>query len=277
MKRKIISINEDLCDGCGNCIPNCDEGALQIIDGKARLISDLFCDGLGACLGNCPTGAMTLEEREAEPYDERKVMETLVEKGDNVIKAHLKHLKEHGEFDFFNQAIEYLKENNIENPLNKEMLQKTNHSGCPGKKEVSFKTKNTFQEFDKIPSALSQWPVQLHLLNPYASYFKNADLLISADCVAHAYGNFHNDFLKGKVLAVACPKLDSNQESYIEKLITMIDDAKINTITVIIMEVPCCGGLTFLVQKALEMSHRKVPVKKIVISIQGKILSEEWI
>lgn len=281
MKRKIVKIDEDLCNGCSLCIPNCQEGALQIIDGKVRLISDLFCDGLGACLGHCPEGAITIEEREAEPYDEKKVMEIISKQGENTIIAHLKHLKEHNETEYYNQGVEYLKENNININLNKESKME-NHSqcGCPGSKTMSFdaKPEGNSEETNvgSQKSELRQWPVQMHLVNPMAPYFKDSDLLLAADCVPFSMGNFHSTHLKGRSLAIACPKLDANQEVYLEKLVKMIDEAKVNTITVMVMEVPCCGGLLRMVQTAQEKATRKVPVKSIVVSLQGEIIQESW-
>jgi NAD-dependent dihydropyrimidine dehydrogenase PreA subunit len=280
MKRKIVKIDEDLCNGCSLCIPNCQEGALQIIDGKVRLISDLFCDGLGACLGHCPEGAISIEEREAEPYDERKVMEIISKQGENTIIAHLKHLKEHGENVYYAQGIEFLKEKNININLNKEVkMENHSHCNCPGSEEKSFNTKpesNNDAQMGSQKSELRQWPVQMHLVNPMAPYFKDSDLLLAADCVPFSMGNFHSTHLKGRSLAIACPKLDSNQEIYMDKLVTMIDEAKINTITVMIMEVPCCGGLLRMVQLAQEKASRKVPVKSIVVSLQGEIIQESW-
>ncbi len=312
MKRTIIKIDEDLCNGCGQCVPNCHEGALQIIDGKARLISDLFCDGLGACIGHCPEGAITLEEREAEPYDEVKVMELMVPKGRNTILAHLDHLRQHNETELLKQAIDYIKSNNIDmspkesdikhSSLNTSELIKDAIAtsmakaggsdcggGCPGSRAISFDI-----DMDKVekangasskegtsgadaPSELRQWPVQLHLLNPMAGYFKNADVVLAADCVAFAMGNFHNKFLKGKTLAIACPKLDSNKDSYIEKLTAMIDNSTINTLSVVIMEVPCCSGLVQIAQIARQEAKRNIPIKKTVVSIQGEVLAENWI
>jgi len=281
MKRKIIKIDEEKCNGCGLCIPSCPEGAIQIIDGKARLISDLFCDGLGACLGNCPKGAITIEEREAQKYDERKVMENIIKQGKNVIKAHLKHLKEHNQDDYLKEAIEFLKEENIEIELEeKETMKKNEHTfaGCPGSQMMDFREKKTKgDETGKRPSELKQWPIQLHLVSPLASYYQKADLLLSADCVAYTIGDFHKDYLKGKALAIACPKLDEVQDEYIEKIKSLIDDAKVNTITVMIMQVPCCYGLVNLVKEATKKAKRKVPVKAIVLSLQGEILSEEWL
>ncbi|MCF8366402.1 MAG: 4Fe-4S binding protein [Bacteroidales bacterium] len=299
MKRSIIKIDEEKCTGCGLCVPNCHEGALQIIDGKARLISDLFCDGLGACIGHCPEDAITIEEREAEPYNETMVMEQMVKKGKNTVIAHLQHLKSHGANKFLNEAIAYIKNNNIDmdttagddeikthDIVAKEMAAVSGHScggGCPGSAPIVFEIDE--EEVKRAaqapgmdaPSELRQWPVQLHLLNPMAPYFLNADVVLAADCAAFAMGNFHNHFLKGKTLAIACPKLDSNQESYIHKIISMIDDAKVNSFTVVRMQVPCCGGLTHLVETALSNAKRKVPVKQAVISHSGDILSEEWV
>jgi ferredoxin len=299
MKRSIINIDEEKCNGCGECIPNCHEGALQMIDGKARLISDLFCDGLGACIGHCPEGAITMEEREAEPYNETLVMEQMVKQGRNTVLAHLRHLKDHGAEEFLREAIAYIKENNIDLDITKaepaEQHAAVHHEmmaakatgcggGCPGAMPVSFdvdieevkKAGNGSGTTSEARSELRQWPVQLHLLNPQAPYLKSADLVLAADCAAFSMGNFHSRFLKGKVLAIACPKLDTNQESYLEKLVAMIRNAKINTITVVRMEVPCCGGLAKLALLAVEQAGRKIPVKQAIISTRGEVLLEEW-
>lgn len=290
MKRSIIKIDEDKCTGCGLCIPNCPEGAIQMIDGKARLVSDLCCDGLGACLGHCPEGAITIEEREAGPYDEKRVMENVVEHGENTILAHLTHLKEHGETEYFKQAAEFLAEKGIENPLLKEVNATTSpaqaaHDRCPGSRSMQFGSAvaaapaaSGREEIGGIrPSALSHWPVQLHLMSPMAQQYQGADVLLAADCTAFAAGDFHKDHLKGKALAIACPKLDQGQEVYVEKIKALIDDAKINTLTVMIMEVPCCGGLLQTAQQAAAQASRKVPVKCMVVGIQGDILKEDWV
>jgi ferredoxin len=239
MKRTIINIDEEKCNGCGICIEGCMEGALQMIDGKARMVSELFCDGLGACIGECPEGAITLEEREAEPYDEIAVLERLSKKGNNTILAHLKHLKDHNEEKYLNIAFDYLKENKIEIDTS-QLIQKPkfnimNHNSgfaaCPGSKSMEFKKTPAQAEIvnSDTPSELTHWPVQLHLVNPGASYYQNTDVVLAADCVAFSMGNFHSKYLKGKSLAIACPKLDSNMEVYIEKLTSMIDSAQINT------------------------------------------------
>ena len=288
MLREIITIDEDKCTGCGLCIPGCPEGAIQLIDNKARLISDLFCDGLGACLGHCPEGAITIEKREAEPYDERTVMGNIIEKGPNTIKAHLAHLKDHGETEFLNIALDVLKEKGLEIPPTFNKEEKPMHAapaGCPGSRMMDFSQKThtkTNQEAEsvqtgEIASELTQWPVQMHLVSPRAPYFQNADVVLAADCTAYAVGDFHRRFIKGKALAIACPKLDEGQDIYIAKLTAMIDEAQINTLTVVIMQVPCCGGLIYMAQKALEAAERKIPIKKIVIGVQGDVLSEEWV
>jgi len=288
MKRTVIKIDEDLCNGCGLCVSGCHEGALQLIDDKARLISDLFCDGLGACIGECPVGAITLEEREAEPYDEIAVMKRISPKGENTILAHLNHLYSHNEMIFYNHGIKWLEDNNVQIDKSKllqykkttmDTIQK-HFTGCPGSMAREFKPEaNTKNDSNTVSqqSELRHWPVQLHLVNPMASYFQNADVLLAADCVAFAMGNFHADYLKNKSLAIACPKLDSNKEVYIEKLTAMIEHSKINTLTVMIMEVPCCGGLTQMAQMASQRANRKVPVKLITVSIDGNVLDETWI
>lgn len=286
MKRTIIKIDEDLCNGCGACIKGCHEGALQLIDNKARMISDLFCDGLGACIGECPVGAIELEEREAEPYDERAVMERIAVKGEKTIMAHLKHLKDHNEMEFLAQGVAYAKEHNLQIDLS-ELEAKENPKmacGCPGSMARSFAAPSVVSHAPNfasthadMPSELTHWPVQLHLLNPMAGYFVGADILLAADCTAFAFPDFHSRFLKGKKLAIACPKLDTNKESYVAKLAQMIDGAKINTLTVVVMEVPCCGGLMVLARQAAAQATRKIPLKQIVVGVQGDILNEEWI
>ena len=288
MKRTIIKIDEELCNGCEACVSGCHEGALQMIDHKARMVSELYCDGLGACIGECPTGAISLEEREAEPYDEIATMQRMVPKGENTILAHLRHLKDHGEFDLLKQGVMWLKKNNVAVDIssvhNAPVPSVHGHTGggCPGSREMSF-APAAAPAFKMAPventgsaSQLRQWPVQLHLLNPEAAYFKGADVVLAADCVAYSFAGFHNRFLAGKILAIACPKLDSNKESYIGKLIHMIQQSAINTLTVIIMEVPCCGGLLQLAAKAVADSGKKIPLKLVVIGTRGDVLKEEW-
>lgn len=276
VKREIINIDEKKCNGCGICVPNCPEGALQIIDGKARLVSDLFCDGLGACIGNCPEGAIFVEEREAGEYNEREVMGNIVKQGKNTIKAHLKHLEDHGADKYLKEAKEFLKEKGIEDPTKeKTPLPRTS---CPGSRIMEFSEEETItNEEGKRSSQLRQWPIQLHLISPNAPYFIGKDVLLAADCTAFSIGDFHKDFLKGKSLVIACPKLDSNREVYVEKIKKMIDEAKINTLTVLVMEVPCCSGLVQIAKKALDSTTRKVPIKLIIVSLKGDIIKEEWL
>lgn len=284
MKRTVIKIDEEKCNGCGLCVEGCHEGALQLIDGKARMVSDLYCDGLGACIGECPVGAIELEEREAAPYDEYAVMERIAPKGEKTIRAHLLHLKAHNEMELLKQGLQYLEEKNISIDMNG-LTDNENPApagkacGCPGGKEMSFASKCDSSEASatETPSQLRQWPVQLHLLNPQAGYLKNADVVLAADCTAYAFGDFHRRFMKNHVVAIACPKLDNGLDSYVEKLTEMIDLSNINTLTVVIMEVPCCGGLIQLAKKAAANAQRKIPIKKVMIGIQGEIFKEEWI
>ena len=299
MIREIIRIDEELCNGCGLCIPACPEGALQIIDGKARLVSDLMCDGLGACLGECPQGAIEIEEREAEPYNEKAVIKQIVKFGQNTVVAHLKHLLDHNEMRYFEEAMEYLDQHasqlnfNLELALDKvyekSMSGGCATGGCPGSRSFDFNI--DIEEIenagkDEIPvmippmelkSELRQWPVQMHLINPVAPYFRNAEVVLAADCVAFSVGNFHQKYLRGKSLAIACPKLDQGKEVYVEKLRTMIDEAQISSLNVLVMEVPCCNGLVHIAQLAREASERKVPIKKTVIGIKGDVILESYI
>jgi ferredoxin len=277
-KRKIIRIEEEKCDGCGLCIPDCPEGALQIIDGKARLISDLFCDGLGACLGSCPQDAITIEEREAEEYNERKVMRNIARQGKNVIKAHLEHLKEHGQSEYLNQATNFLKERNIEVPLKEEPLRSGDKhmsvfSGCPGSKVMDFREKAEITEkkktISKGISELRQWPIQIMLVPPIAPYLKDAHLLIAADCVPFAYADFHDELLKRKILLVGCPKLD-DVEFYKEKITQILKDNNIKSMTCAHMEVPCCFGLVSIVKSAISASGMDIPFKEVTVSIKGE-------
>jgi NAD-dependent dihydropyrimidine dehydrogenase PreA subunit len=302
MKRDILKIDEDLCNGCGQCVPNCHEGALQVIDGKIRLVSELMCDGLGACIGHCPEGAITIERREAEAYNEAHVVKQMMDKGKNTIVAHLKHLKDHGETGFLHDGVSFLKTHKAELNFNLEEVMNEVHNhgkvtpvisqvktatsqnnnaggGCPGSRAMIIEKQSDISNFSSIdqPSELRQWPVQMHLLNPNAPYLRESDLLLAAVCVAFSMGNFHSKHLKGKSLAIACPKLDHGADIYIEKLTAMIDIAKINTITVMMMEVPCCGGLLQMVRTALMVASRKVPVKKVIVGINGEVLTEEWV
>ncbi len=243
MKRKIIRIDESKCDGCGLCATACAEGAIKIMDGKARLVSETYCDGLGACLGECPRGALTVEEREAQVFDEEAAM-AHVKKDGAVTGAHAAH-----------------------------------PAGCPSAKMMDFGAAQPAPAGrpGPVPSALSHWPVQLHLISPAAPYFQNADVVLAADCVAYALGGFHENYLKGRRLCIACPKLDSDQEEYVAKVRALIDEARINTLTVMIMQVPCCSGLLALAQNAARDARRKIPIKAVVVGLKGDVLSEDWV
>ena len=275
MKRKIICIDDSKCTGCGECIPDCPEGALQLIDGKARLVSDLCCDGLGACIGTCPQGAITVIEREAEPYNEKSVMENIVRQGAPVIRAHLEHLAGHGQTELYGEAIEYLNEHKIAIPDNNGPACHSGHlplASCPGSAARSIPRKTShMQPSEKVESELRQWPVQLKLLNPAASYFDNADLLIAADCVPFAYAGFHTEFLRDRIVIIFCPKLDSDIDGYVMKLAEIFSAHTIKSIMVVHMEVPCCGGVRKIVDKALEQSAKKIPVTEKTITIQGEV------
>lgn len=249
--RDIVHIDEDLCDGCGDCVPSCAEGAIRIIDGKARLLADNLCDGLGACLGHCPQGAIKVEKRDADEFDEVAVQ---------------KHLT-------------------AQRPIVPAPLPSTDTAaplapmsgGCPGSRMQSFGPPAAASAPSGTSgTALRHWPVQLHLLSPGAPFLVGADLLLAADCAPFAMADFHGRLLADKALAIACPKLDHGQEIYLQKLISMVDDAGIDTITVAMMEVPCCGGLLTLAREAVARAQRKVPIKRIIVGTRGDILAEEW-
>jgi Pyruvate/2-oxoacid:ferredoxin oxidoreductase delta subunit len=259
MKRKIIKIDEEKCTGCGLCVPGCAEEAIKIINGKAKLVGEVFCDGLGACLGECPEGALSIEEREADAFDEKLVHEAMARRK-----------TEESSVQKTKPALQTL---NVMPPAA--------GGGCPGSAPAVFERKGQAVSGKAPsggqPSELTHWPVQLHLVNPAADFFRDRDVVLAADCVAFTLGDFHERFLKGKSLAIACPKLDDGLDEYVEKIRRMIDEARINTLTVVIMQVPCCRGLMQIAQTALQKATRKVPIKAVVVSIRGDVLSEEWI
>ena len=278
MIRQIIKIDEEKCDGCGNCVTGCPEGAIQIINGKARLINELFCDGLGACIGDCPLGAIAIEEREAAPYNEALVMENIIQHGPDVIKAHLKHLHDHNEQTYLAEAIAVLNAKNIAIPeyITKSAEDNCGHGGgCSGNANFSFKNASvqkkpdTVQNFTPL-SRLEQWPVQLKLLNPEAPIFKgkNLKLLVAADCTPFAHGNFHEEFMKDNKVVMFCPKLDPYIEEYRKKLTHIFTNSDIEQITITRMEVPCCGGMPSLVKQAMQLSGKNIPVEEKVILIK---------
>lgn len=252
MIRKMVRIDEDKCNGCGECVPSCAEGAIQIIDGKAKLLSDNLCDGLGACLGDCPLDAITIEEREADEYDESAVHEHLKEIGREPLPHHVAPTSggcpSASVQSFATPAV----------------------GGCPSARVVNFEAPSANDSAGAVsrPSRLAQWPVQLHLVPPTAPFFQNADVLLAADCAPFAYADFQEDLLKGKALAIACPKLD-NTEPYVDKLTAMITQSNIKSLTVVHMEVPCCNGLVMMARQALANSGRDIPFETVCIGIRG--------
>jgi len=241
--RKIIEIDDELCDGCGECVPSCAEGSLQIIDGKARVVSDNLCDGLGACLGECPTGALSIVEREAEEFDEVAVEEFLAAQVEN-------------------------------EPPKEEALMPC---GCPSTQIQSFAPAASCEQANQPKtisggdSTLTHWPIQIRLVPAKAPFLKGADLLVLADCCGVSYPALHNDFLKGKVVMMGCPKFDDVQ-NYIDKFAEIFSIAQIKSVTCVVMEVPCCSGLPMIVQKGMEKASVKLPIQETVISTRGKII-----
>jgi NAD-dependent dihydropyrimidine dehydrogenase PreA subunit len=277
MKRQIINIDQEKCTGCGVCVSGCPEGALQVIDGKARLVGDLLCDGLGACIQGCPENAISIEEREAEPYNEIKALENIIPQGANVIQAHLNHLRNHAQTEYLHQALTHLQKKGIDvTPPVESAANRPPTRQCPGSQVKAFPSRPAAVRQDGVacPSQLSHWPIQLHLISPLAPHYKGSDLLLAADCVAFSLGDFHQNWLQGRTLAIACPKLDSNQEVYLDKLTVLIDQSEIKSIKVMIMQVPCCRGLLRLVVEAANRARNSVPVTCVVVGLQGEILQE---
>jgi len=244
LKRKIVRIDEEKCDGCGLCVPSCAEGAIRIVDGKAKLVADKYCDGLGACLGECPQDAIRIVDVEAEAFDEEAVKEHLK----SLITAH---------------------------PPPDEALA----CGCPSALIQSFTPpvlrtdEKTLASQVPIASDLSQWPVQIRLVPPTAPFLKGADLLVAADCTPFAYPRFHQDFIRGKTVLVGCPKLDA-VEPYIEKFAAIFASAAVRSVTVVVMEVPCCQGLPVIVKKGMDLAGKSIPMEVIVISTRGEVLKK---
>jgi NAD-dependent dihydropyrimidine dehydrogenase PreA subunit len=264
-KRTIIEIDEARCSGCGLCIPNCPEGALQLIDGKARLVSDRCCDGLGACLGYCPEGAIRTIEREAEPYDEAKVMANIARQGAGTIRAHLEHLRTHGEERLLADAMGWLAANRVPLPEGFDPAGSAQPVGCPACASAPART-------------LGNWPVQMHLLSPMAPQLRGRDVVLAADCTAFAMPSFHRQLLGDGALAIACPKLDQGTDIYREKVTALLDHARIRSLTVVMMEVPCCRGLLAVARQGVAKAQRKVPIRAVTLGIaEGAILADETV
>lgn len=261
MKRKIIEINEELCNGCGNCVTGCSEGALKIINGKAKVVNDKFCDGFGDCIGHCPTGALKIVERDTVEFDE------------TAVENHLRS-------NFGEEAVGKMKEvqkKHAHAPGNENAGHA--HGGCPSARFMNFKgdnAKNSAADDNGnspagvVNSELRQWPVQLHLVSPAHPAFMNCDILMAADCVAFTFGDFHRKLLKGKTLAVMCPKLDDT-DGYVEKLTEIFKNNNIKSVTCAVMEVPCCSGLLRIVKTALAESGADIPLKTITIGVDGSV------
>lgn len=292
--RKIIEIDEEKCDGCGNCVPACAEGAIQIIDGKAKVVKDQYCDGLGACLGDCPQGALTLVEREADEFDEEAVEAYLksLESGQNSA-ASSKTLKTN------TPTTDMPTAESTNGTVNSEKDDGKLGCGCPSSHLQTFimdgsdtpssapglhhrhgegepcacASANKPSQFQSVQSALGHWPVQIRLIPPTAPFLKGADLLVTADCVPVAYPAYHQDFLKGKVVMLGCPKFD-DAESYIDKFAQIFKVAGIQSVTALIMEVPCCSGMPTILKKAMERAGVEIPIKQVVINGRGHIVSQ---
>ena len=255
--RKIIKIDEELCTGCGNCIPGCAEQALQLVDTpngkKARMVKEIYCDGLGACLGDCPTGALSIEEREADPFSEEAAMEHAKEVTPEIIEDHKKSADQPAsdEASHLSSVI------------------KPPSGGCPSSRVLQWDSSDTSSnDTTRIGSQLRQWPVQLHLVPPNAPYFEDADIVFVADCVPIAYPNFHQDFLKNKAIAIFCPMLD-NTESYTPKIASIIKTAQPKSIQVVHMSVGCCFGLKLIVEDAVKQAGTNIQVEEVIIDIKG--------
>jgi len=280
MKRNIIRIDQEKCNGCGLCIPSCHEGAIKLVDGKAQLAGDSLCDGLGACLGECPQGAIIIEEREADLYNEIEALENIMQEGPSAVDGHLKHLADHGQTEYLDQAKAYLK---MKEALASHQDQnKPSGCGCPGSMTQDFRHQKAPGAVASgvaatvvVQSELQQWPVQLRLLNPRAPFFQDAQLVVSADCVPFTYANFHQEFLKDKALVVFCPKLDEDLEEYIAKLTEILKVNTIRSVTILRMEVPCCGGTVNIVEEAVRRSGKGVILKEFTISLRGAIISQD--
>jgi NAD-dependent dihydropyrimidine dehydrogenase PreA subunit len=247
--RKIIEIDNELCDGCGKCVPDCAEGALEVIDGKARMIAEKYCDGLGACLGSCPTGALRIIKREAEDFDEYAVEELLKQK------------------------------KNVTPPEPKKVMKM---GGCPSARIINLQPVSPCQAAnqprkmtsDTAMSNLTHWPIQIRLVPPAAPFLKNASLLVAADCTPIAYPGFHDDFLAGKAVMMGCPKFDDTQ-GYINKFVEVFKTASPQDVTILIMEVPCCSTMNMIIREALKKSECQIPVEQVTIGVRGEILSRE--
>ncbi len=252
MKRKIIIIDEDLCDGCGDCVVACAEGAIQVIDGKAKLVKEQYCDGFGDCLGECPTGALRIEEVEADAFDTEATKQHLLDnKGPQAVERMEKAAARHASQTTTPTA-------------------QAKAGGCPGARAAEFEAA-TSDAAGQVPSQLTHWPIQMRLISPEAPVLKNAELLLAADCTAFAYGDFHRKLLAGKAIIIGCPKLDET-EPYLQKLTEIIKNNDLHSLTVAHMEVPCCHGLAHLAKEALKLAASKLQLQTVILGIRGDMI-----
>jgi Pyruvate/2-oxoacid:ferredoxin oxidoreductase delta subunit len=269
MLRKIVQIDEAKCDGCGECVPSCAEGAIAIVDGKARLVGDVLCDGLGACLGECPQGAITVVEREAAAFDEEAVKHRLADvRPEAISRGHT--ASSQGRLPAPVPAPVP-----VPVPVRPRLsvlssAPEPSGGGCPGARSMTLRPSPAGGAPASGQSRLGQWPVQLHLVPVRAPYFQGADLLVAADCVPFAYARFHDDFLEGRAVVVGCPKLD-DVAPYAEKLAAIISAGGVKSVTVVRMEVPCCGGISRLAREAIAASGRDVPLRDVIVGADGQL------
>ncbi len=252
MRRNIVKIDESKCTGCGECVPSCAEGAIRIINGKARLVSDVYCDGLGNCLGSCPVGAITIEEREAEAFDEEAVQ---------------RHTKSERAVDAVAEGCPGTRVRGVARPGEARL------GNCPGtalRQRRAVAAETDAAEGGARPSQLAHWPVQLKLVPPNAPFFQEADLLLAADCVPFALADFHERFLSGRSVLVGCPKLD-DADYYRRKLAAILGESSVRSLTVLHMEVPCCFGLSRLAREALAASGKDIPLRDITVTLNGAV------
>jgi len=260
MIREIVRIDEEKCDGCGLCVPACAEGAIRIVDGKARLIAENLCDGLGACLGHCPKDAIIIEKRQADEFDEAAVTAHLKTEGKPAPAHHAPQHTAHAHAGCPSAQV-------------KSFAPPAHGGGCPSAALRTLAPQPEPAAADTAgtrPSELRQWPVQMHLVPPSAPFLQGADLLLAADCAPFAYADFHKDLLKGKALLIGCPKLDDGQ-AYLQKLTAMLQQNDIKSLTVVHMEVPCCSGLIMIARQAVSASGKEVPLETVRVGIHGEL------